>query len=113
MKNISGGIDVEQQIKELYTETLAIRRIQVVDLEKIRDAFDMTMLIKNTKIDSLIDNVSGLNVSITDAQISDSFDKLNITLATLYRDKGYDYFFEENTITTNEYGNKRMRLRSE
>jgi hypothetical protein len=84
-----------------------------VDLEKIRDAFGLTMLIRTTKIDSLIDNVSQLNVSITDAQITTSFDKLNLTLAALYRDKGYDYFFEENATTTNENGSKRMRLRSE
>jgi hypothetical protein len=84
-----------------------------MELEKIRNAFDMTMLIKNTKTDSLIDNISGLIASVTDAQISDSFDKLNLTLATLYRDKGYEYFFEENTMTTNELDNKRRRLGSD
>ena len=63
----------------------------------------------------MIDNVAQLNVSITDAQITTAFDKLNFTLAALYRDKGYDYFFEENATNTdtNVNGSKRMCMRSE
>jgi hypothetical protein len=86
-----------------------------VDLEKIRDAFGLAMLIRSTKIDCLIDNVAQLNISISDTQIATAFDKLNFTLAALYRDKGYDYFFEErdSDTTTNENRNKRMRTSNE
>jgi hypothetical protein len=76
----------------MYTETLAIR-IQIGDLEKVRDIFELSMLVNITKIDLLLKRISDLNILINNAQIATAFDKLNDASELLV--KSYEYFFRE------------------
>ena len=82
----------------MYTETLAIR-IQIGDLEKVRDIFELSMLVNITKIDLLLKRISDLNILINNAQIATAFDKLNDASELLV--KSYEYFFRE-CITVEE-----------
>ncbi len=115
-KHINNGEGISEQFAELYTETMTIHRIQIGDLEKVRDAFETDTLINNTKMDNIIHSVADLNAQFNNVLVSEALQGIKSCANSLTKEKGYEYFFRdtingETQLTTNrEGGTKRPRL---
>ena len=93
--NIKNGAEISQQFAELHTQTLAIHRIQISDLEKVRDVHEIYILISSTKMDDIIHCVADLNAQFNNTLIKEAYEGMKHCINKLTREKGYEYFFRE------------------
>jgi len=115
LSNINEGIQIEDEFKEIYMETQALRRVQMNDLESLKTVFELNILVNKTKIDMIISRVSELNILINETQVAQTLDYLDEAIELLGKEKGYEYFFREGVSSQTEErtlrnANKRRRL---
>lgn len=77
------------------TETLTIHRIQIGDLEKVRDIYKIYTLVSSTKMDIIIHSVADLNAQFNNMLINEANEGLKACGNILTRERGYEYFFRE------------------
>ena len=71
--NIKNGAEISYQFAGLYTETLAIHRIQIGDLEKVRDIYEIYSLISSTKMDTMYCGAD-LNAQFNNTLVNEAYE---------------------------------------
>jgi hypothetical protein len=74
----------------LYTEILALHRVQLSDLEKVNEVYELRILVNSTKMDLLISSISELNISIDNDKLREAYERVNVSRSRLVREKGYE-----------------------